>query len=106
MRVTPTAFNPILCQAGFRSFRLWEASQAREVAVEMFEKDVTDGGWIFVDSGICTTEPVVRRFLSSAWSTARGRDTGAVYPRHWTWSENPQTLVDADFLRAYIERRG
>jgi 2-oxoisovalerate ferredoxin oxidoreductase beta subunit len=26
-------------------------------SLEMFEKDVIDGGWIFVDSGICTGEP-------------------------------------------------
>jgi 2-oxoisovalerate ferredoxin oxidoreductase beta subunit len=26
-------------------------------SLEMFEADVTDGGWIFVDSGICTAEP-------------------------------------------------
>ena len=26
-------------------------------SLEMFEQDVADGGWIFVDSGICTSEP-------------------------------------------------
>jgi 2-oxoisovalerate ferredoxin oxidoreductase beta subunit len=26
-------------------------------SLEMFEDEVVDGGWIFVDSGICTTEP-------------------------------------------------
>ena len=26
-------------------------------SVDMFESEVVDGGWIFVDSGICTSEP-------------------------------------------------
>jgi 2-oxoisovalerate ferredoxin oxidoreductase beta subunit len=30
-------------------------------SVEMFEKDVVDGGWILVDSGICTTTPDTKR---------------------------------------------
>jgi len=30
-------------------------------SLEMFEKDVRDGGWIFVDSGICTSEPDAKR---------------------------------------------
>jgi len=34
-------------------------------SLDMFEKDVRDGGWIFVDSGICTTKPDTKRLRAT-----------------------------------------